>query len=96
MRVRTMWAAPPHTSDDASIPGILVLLTLVLFLPGGGADGGFAVAEGIVRDADAGADVVPGGGDDAAADAVITRDPDTGYLNVGTYRMMLQGKRQTS
>ena len=29
------------------------------------------------------------------ADAVITRDPDTGYLNVGTYRMMLQGKRQT-
>lgn len=24
-------------------------------------------------------------------DAVITRDPDTGYLNVGTYRMMLQG-----
>ena len=29
------------------------------------------------------------------ADAVITRDPDSGYLNVGTYRMMLQGKRQT-
>ncbi len=28
------------------------------------------------------------------ADAVITRDPDTGYLNVGTYRMMLQGKNQ--
>ena len=28
------------------------------------------------------------------ADAVITRDPDSGYLNVGTYRMMLQGKRQ--
>jgi UbiD family decarboxylase len=28
------------------------------------------------------------------ADAVITRDPDTGYLNVGTYRMMLQGKRE--
>ncbi len=28
------------------------------------------------------------------ADAVITRDPDTGYLNVGTYRMMLQGKKQ--
>ncbi|MDE2228699.1 MAG: UbiD family decarboxylase [Alphaproteobacteria bacterium] len=26
------------------------------------------------------------------ADAVITRDPDSGYLNVGTYRMMLQGK----
>ena len=29
------------------------------------------------------------------ADAVITRDPDTGYLNVGTYRMMLQGKKET-
>jgi 4-hydroxy-3-polyprenylbenzoate decarboxylase len=28
------------------------------------------------------------------ADAVITRDPDNGYLNVGTYRMMLQGKKQ--
>ena len=28
------------------------------------------------------------------ADAVITRDPDSGYLNVGTYRMMLQGKNQ--
>jgi 4-hydroxy-3-polyprenylbenzoate decarboxylase len=28
-------------------------------------------------------------------DAVITRDPDSGYLNVGTYRMMLQGKSQT-
>ena len=28
------------------------------------------------------------------ADAVITRDPDTGYFNVGTYRMMLQGKNQ--
>ncbi len=28
------------------------------------------------------------------ADAVITRDPDSGYLNVGTYRMMLQGKSQ--
>ena len=25
-------------------------------------------------------------------DAVITSDPDSGYLNVGTYRMMLQGK----
>ena len=25
------------------------------------------------------------------ADAVITRDPDNGYLNVGTYRMMLHG-----
>jgi len=28
------------------------------------------------------------------ADCVITRDPDTGYLNVGTYRMMVQGKNQ--
>lgn len=28
------------------------------------------------------------------ADAVITRDPDSGYLNVGTYRMMVQGPRQ--
>ena len=28
------------------------------------------------------------------ADAVITRDPDSGYLNIGTYRMMLQGKAQ--
>lgn len=28
------------------------------------------------------------------ADAVITRDPDSGYLNVGTYRMMIQGKRE--
>jgi 4-hydroxy-3-polyprenylbenzoate decarboxylase len=28
------------------------------------------------------------------ADAVITRDPDSGYLNIGTYRMMQQGKRQ--
>jgi 4-hydroxy-3-polyprenylbenzoate decarboxylase len=28
------------------------------------------------------------------ADAVITRDPDTGYLNVGTYRMMVQGKKE--
>ena len=25
-------------------------------------------------------------------DAVITRDPDSGYLNIGTYRMMQQGK----
>ena len=25
------------------------------------------------------------------ADAVFTRDPDSGYLNIGTYRMMLQG-----
>jgi 4-hydroxy-3-polyprenylbenzoate decarboxylase len=28
------------------------------------------------------------------ADVVITRDPDSGYLNVGTYRMMLQGGKQ--
>ena len=28
------------------------------------------------------------------ADAVITRDPDSGYLNIGTYRMMQQGKSQ--
>ncbi|HEU4344159.1 MAG TPA: UbiD family decarboxylase [Candidatus Binatia bacterium] len=28
------------------------------------------------------------------ADVVITRDPDSGYLNVGTYRMMLQGKKE--
>ncbi len=28
------------------------------------------------------------------ADAVITRDPDSGYLNIGTYRMMVQGKAQ--
>ena len=28
------------------------------------------------------------------ADAVITRDPDNGYLNVGTYRMMVQGTSQ--
>ena len=28
------------------------------------------------------------------ADAVITRDPDNGYLNVGTYRMMVQGPSQ--
>ncbi len=27
-------------------------------------------------------------------DIVITRDPDSGYLNVGTYRMMQQGKRE--
>ena len=29
------------------------------------------------------------------ADAVITRDPESGYLNIGTYRMMVQGKAQT-
>ncbi len=28
------------------------------------------------------------------ADAVITRDPDSGYLNIGTYRMMIQGPRR--
>ncbi len=28
------------------------------------------------------------------ADCVITRDPDNGYLNLGTYRMMLQGDRE--
>ena len=27
-------------------------------------------------------------------DAVITRDPDSGYVNIGTYRMMQQGKRE--
>ena len=27
-------------------------------------------------------------------DAVVTRDPDTGYLNIGTYRMMQQGKAE--
>lgn len=35
-----------------------------------------------------------GGRYGGTADAVITRDPDSGYLNVGTYRMMLQGKTQ--
>lgn len=28
------------------------------------------------------------------ADAVITRDPDIGYINIGTYRMMQQGKKE--
>ncbi|MDH4188707.1 MAG: UbiD family decarboxylase [Betaproteobacteria bacterium] len=28
------------------------------------------------------------------ADAVITRDPDSGYLNIGTYRMMVQGRNE--
>ena len=28
------------------------------------------------------------------ADAVITRDPDSGYLNIGTYRMMQQSKNE--
>ncbi len=27
-------------------------------------------------------------------DCVITRDPDSGYLNLGTYRMMFQGKKE--
>ncbi len=35
-----------------------------------------------------------GGRYGGTADAVITRDPDSGYLNVGTYRMMLQGKNE--
>ena len=35
-----------------------------------------------------------GGRYGGTGDAVITRDPDTGYLNIGTYRMMQQGKRQ--
>jgi UbiD family decarboxylase len=35
-----------------------------------------------------------GGAYAGTADAVITRDPETGYLNVGTYRMMIQGPRQ--
>jgi 4-hydroxy-3-polyprenylbenzoate decarboxylase len=30
------------------------------------------------------------------ADAVIIRDPDSGYLNVGTYRMMLQGRTESA
>src|SRR5204862_3858992 len=28
------------------------------------------------------------------ADAVFTRDPDTGIVNIGTYRMMVQGKNE--
>src|SRR5581483_5961645 len=28
------------------------------------------------------------------SDAVLTRDPDTGIINIGTYRMMIQGKRE--
>lgn len=35
-----------------------------------------------------------GGRYPGTADAVITRDPDNGYLNIGTYRMMLQGSKQ--
>ena len=34
-----------------------------------------------------------GGRYPGTADCVITRDPESGYLNVGTYRMMQQGKR---
>jgi len=36
-----------------------------------------------------------GGRYPGTADCVITRDPDTRYLNVGTYRMMQQGKRHS-
>ncbi len=52
------------------------------------------------RDVDLGRLPIPrhwpldGGRYAGTADAVITRDPDSGYLNVGTYRMMLQGDRQ--
>ena len=35
-----------------------------------------------------------GGRYGGTGDAVITRDPDSGQLNIGTYRMMQQGKRQ--
>lgn len=35
-----------------------------------------------------------GGRYGGTGDAVITRDPDSGYLNVGTYRMMQQGKAE--
>ena len=34
-----------------------------------------------------------GGRYPGTADCVITRDPETGYINVGTYRMMQQGKK---
>jgi UbiD family decarboxylase len=36
-----------------------------------------------------------GGRYGGTADCVITRDPETGYINLGTYRMMLQGKKET-
>lgn len=36
-----------------------------------------------------------GGNYAGTCDAVITRDPDTGYLNVGTYRMMVQDENHT-
>lgn len=35
-----------------------------------------------------------GGRYGGTGDAVITRDPDSGYLNVGTYRMMIHGKSE--
>jgi 4-hydroxy-3-polyprenylbenzoate decarboxylase len=35
-----------------------------------------------------------GGRYGGTGDAVITRDPENGYLNVGTYRMMQQGKKE--
>ena len=35
-----------------------------------------------------------GGRYGGTGDAVITRDPDSDHLNIGTYRMMQQGKRQ--
>jgi len=36
-----------------------------------------------------------GGNYAGTCDAVITRDPDSGYLNVGTYRMMVQDRNHT-
>ncbi|HEY4134303.1 MAG TPA: UbiD family decarboxylase [Alphaproteobacteria bacterium] len=36
-----------------------------------------------------------GGNYAGTCDAVITRDPDNGYLNVGTYRMMVQDRNHT-
>jgi UbiD family decarboxylase len=36
-----------------------------------------------------------GGNYAGTCDAVVTRDPDTGYLNVGTYRMMVQDRNHT-
>jgi UbiD family decarboxylase len=36
-----------------------------------------------------------GGRYGGTADVVITRDPDSGYLNLGTYRMMVQGNRES-
>ncbi len=37
-----------------------------------------------------------GGNYAGTGDAVITRDPDSGYLNVGTYRMMVQDRNHTA